>query len=398
MRIELIIWAAIALEAILFSGILPILPDFGASSNLSVQILGVLVGAYSFSSLLTCLPFGFLSDRRNPHLIFIASLAVMTASALFVAVYSSPLGIGLGRLIQGLAGAGVWTAGLVVAGLVAGPAARGRAIAGVFSAATAGEIIGPLISGFLYENYSAASFFWVCTAVGIGLTFAASHIYRRQSDQEDLTLVSQISNQKLRVDLPLPVWGLLSLLVIFVFSAILLVLPIQLSAIYNRSPFEIGLILTGLNLILLAAQLLAGRWSDRRDWPAPIITGFVLVGGSLLVLAIEPVLIITLVALIAAATGNGIAATVTTSLFSKSWERRSPARTGLGTSFGMVNTVWSLGFLLGSVIGGVVLGQSLLQGLFLITGLAFVIASAGIGFILARRRARFPEAPGLIQE
>jgi predicted MFS family arabinose efflux permease len=125
----------------LFAGILPILPDIGATTGLGVEYLGVLVGAYAFSSLFTCLPFGLLSDRRNPRLIFVISLAGLTAGSLFVAVYPTPIGIGIGRLVQGIAGAGVWTAGLAVAGLVAGPAARGRAVAGVFSAATAGDVL-----------------------------------------------------------------------------------------------------------------------------------------------------------------------------------------------------------------------------------------------------------------
>ena len=67
MKIQGIIWIAIALETILFAGILPILPDIGATTGLGVEYLGVLVGAYAFSSLFTCLPFGLLSDRRNPR-------------------------------------------------------------------------------------------------------------------------------------------------------------------------------------------------------------------------------------------------------------------------------------------------------------------------------------------
>jgi MFS family permease len=393
-KIEIVIWVGIALETILFSGILPVLPDIGETAGLSVQLLGVLLGAYAFSTLFFCIPFGLLSDRRNPRLIFTICLAGLAGGALLIGLYPTPLGIGVGRLLQGIAGAGVWTAGLAVAGIVAGPAARGRAVAGVFSAATAGEILGPLVGGVLYERASSTSFYWAGAAAGLALTVAAAFILREPGWKRQTPETDKSSPEEPRAAATtVAVWGGLSLLVYFIFSLMLLALPVILAESFGRSPSEIGLVLTIWSLILFLSQIAGGQWSDRRGWAGPVLAGFLLAGSGLLILAFEPPIGLALAALIALAAGDGIAATVTTSLFSRSWEQRSPAGTGLGTSFGVVNTVWSLAFLLGSVLGGVILAQSLLQGLLFASGLVFT-GLAGFFALRRWRRIRLREAAG----
>jgi MFS family permease len=190
------------------------------------------------------------------------------------------------------------------------------------------------------------------------------------------------------------IWASLSLIVYFIFSFMLLVLPVILAQTFERSPSEIGIALTLWSMILFLSQIAGGQWSDRRGWAGPILIGFLLVGCGLVVLSSEPALGLALAALIALAGGEGIAATVTTSRFSSAWEQRSPAGTGLGTSFGVVNTVWSLGFLAGSVLGGVILAESLLDALLFSGGLVFLALTGLFALQSFRRRARIQQSAG----
>jgi predicted MFS family arabinose efflux permease len=244
---------------------------------------------------------------------------------------------------------------------------------------------------FLYERTSSTSFFVLAAAAGLILTIAALLI--KAKGIETTIPERETSGAEPGSALPLLLWGILSFLVVYVFSTLLFVLPVMLAGVFERSPSEIGLMLTAWSLVLFLSQIAGGQWLDRRHWPAPIFTGLLLAGLGLAILSSDPPVGLAVASLVAVAAGDGIAATVTTSLFSKSWERRSPAGTGLGTSFGVVNTVWSLGFLLGSVIGGLVLARELLQDLFLFAGLLFLISAGALALLWTRQREKFGKVP-----
>ncbi|HLF91521.1 MAG TPA: MFS transporter, partial [Anaerolineales bacterium] len=141
-RLIWLVWLAIFLDTLLYTGVLPLLDEIGQTENLSDGLLGLILAAYSFSGVFACLPFGLASDRWKPRPILIGSVIGISTGGLLVAAFPTPVGIAMGRMVQGLASSALWTAGMAVVSQQAGPERRGQAVARIFSAASAGELVG----------------------------------------------------------------------------------------------------------------------------------------------------------------------------------------------------------------------------------------------------------------
>ncbi|MGH9553541.1 MAG: MFS transporter, partial [Terriglobales bacterium] len=113
--------------------------------------LSMLYGAYAFGVLGATPIFGYLGDKlgcRRPMIIGVALSGLATALFCFGAHFYLVL---LGRLAQGAAAAGTWTAGLaLVAERYADKRVQmmGRAMVG----STVGSVIGPLAGGWLFDR------------------------------------------------------------------------------------------------------------------------------------------------------------------------------------------------------------------------------------------------------
>ena len=380
-RLIWLVWLAIFLDTLLYTGVLPLLDEIGQTENLSDGLLGLILAAYSFSGVFACLPFGLASDRWKPGPILIGSVIGISTGGLLVAAFPSPVGIAMGRMVQGLASSALWTAGMAVVSQQAGPERRGQAVARIFSAASAGELVGPVLSGFLFERVGISPFFWLAAVIGAGVTVGLAP---RQGHSSDSTQVGERDDRrKANGWVPLIASGALSLLLVSVFASMLLFTPLMLARRLDFSPVEIGLAFVGWNGVMLLSQMVVGRWADRAGWRRPLLVGLVGVVGGLVGLAGVEAVGLTLGMLVLVSLGTGFASTVVTSHFSGAWEARRPAGTGLGTAFGVSNTIWSFGFLIGNAAGGglltifemeaILLGMAVLLIPFLVGVFSFIL-------------------------
>lgn len=147
----------------------------GASYNEVIWVNSAYLLAYAVPLLIT----GRLGDRFGPRTIYLAGLALFTASSLACGLAASPAALIAARAFQGLGGAMVTPQTMSVMIRTFSPKERGGAM-GVWGA-TAGlaTVVGPLLGGVLVDASGWPWIFFVNVPVGVlGLILAWIHVPR----------------------------------------------------------------------------------------------------------------------------------------------------------------------------------------------------------------------------
>lgn len=378
---------AILLDSLLYTSLIPVLPQLNVETGLSESALGLLLGAYPLAGIFACVPFGLLSDRRSPRSPLIFGVGGLAVGSVLIALSPTPLAIGLGRLMHGISASAVWTAGLVTVSALAGPEHRGREVGLAYGVATVGGLLGPLLSGYMSERLGFAALYWVSAVLSIGVTAALMLVSRRVESPnasrsalpgpERASVLQPIGLSLLLVAVLLP------LLVTVIDGALLLFMPLKLARMWGLTAFAIGEVYAVWSVFLFVSQVGSGYWADRFGRRRPLITGLLILGISLLGLGLTANFGLALLTLLVTAIGFGIAGTVTTPILTDAWEVRRPAGTGLGTAYGVVNTVWSVGFLIGNAGGGWLLTR--LDMAPILSGLALLVLLSIPALFLIKR-------------
>jgi MFS family permease len=153
-------WALIGATFLGFLGIGTVLPligphvrhDLGGSD----QTVGLVIGVFSFIALASRLISGPLADRRGRKAVFLVGLSSCAASGF---VYLLPLGISgpyLGRILQGLGEACLYTGAAAWVVEVAGIHRSGQALGYLSSGIWGGISVGPVVGTWLGSFQHAA--------------------------------------------------------------------------------------------------------------------------------------------------------------------------------------------------------------------------------------------------
>jgi MFS transporter, DHA1 family, solute carrier family 18 (vesicular amine transporter), member 1/2 len=147
----LVVAIAIFTDMLIYGLVVPILPNYASSLGASQTEIGILFGSYAVTLFIATPIFGALSDklgRKNPMLWGLIGLA--GATILFAFADSFWL-LMLARSLQGIAAAATWTAGLALLADVYPQEERGKAMGIALSGQAAGMLLGPTMGGWLYE-------------------------------------------------------------------------------------------------------------------------------------------------------------------------------------------------------------------------------------------------------
>ena len=379
-----IIRITIAVETMLYTGLIPLVPQLGVEAHLEDDVLGLLLGVYMLAGLLACVPFGILADRWKPRTMLIVGMIGLSVGSAATAVFPTPLGIGVSRFMQGLSGSAIWTAGLAAVNDAVPTDRRGREVGIAFAMATLGEMLGPLVSGLLAVQIGFTAFFWFMAGLAALLAAilvvwqggASSARLAEPEPPEQQPRSSQMSVMLLS--------GVLSLLITVVYGMLLLLVPLKLSRELGLSEFGIGQVLVVWNLTLFVSQILGGHWADAAGRRWPLALGLLVMGAGILSASPQSALLLVVAAVVIIGLGEGVAATSVTPLFTDAWEAVKPAGSGLGLAYGVANMIWSLGFLLGNSGGGWLLIHFKSSGVLLGVGVGLV--AAGLATLLFRNR------------
>jgi EmrB/QacA subfamily drug resistance transporter len=288
-------------------------------------------------ALATVIPLtGWAADRFGTKRLYMLSIALfLTGSALSGLAWSATSLIGF-RVLQGLGGGMIMPAGMTILTRAAGPQRVGRVMAIIGVPMLLGPVLGPILGGWLVEDYSWRWIFFINVPIGIAALLASRRILPRDVSAREhrldwqgllllspglalfiyglaktnsaggfgspqvlvpalvgLAMIALFVRHSLRtVDALIDVRlfknrvfaaasSTLALAIIAMFGGMLL-LPLYLQVVRGESPMTTGLLIAPQGFGAMIAMPIAGRLTDRTGAGRIVPVGLALVGVAFL--------------------------------------------------------------------------------------------------------------------
>jgi MFS family permease len=341
-RLVVVISAIVFLDAMLFGALIPLVPGYVNAFDLTKLQAGLLVGAFGAGAIVGGIPGGILAGRVGPKNAVVAGLLLLAVATFGLAVAGSPATVGVARFLQGVSSALTWAGALSWVTVSTPRALRGQLLGIVFGIGVLGAILGPMLGAFAQIVGIRAGF----AVIGVvALALGAAALLQARPPVER---VERGAFRRAVAD-PAFVAGLwLNTLPALCFGVLDVLAPLALHA-GGYGAVGIATVFLVAGLIETALNPLLGRLSDRRGRLLPIrwaLSASIGV-GILLAFAQAPLLIAGLA--VAAAVSFGGFYTPGIALVS---DRAELAGLAQGLAFGVMNTAWAIGALVGPTIGG----------------------------------------------
>src|SRR5262245_47109847 len=341
-RLLVLVSAIIFVDTLLFTALTPLVPKYADEFDLSKAGAGILVGAYGAGALFGGIPGGLAAARWGPKRAVVGSLLLLATASIAFAFADSAVALGLARFVQGISSTATWAGALTWISVETPRERRGAAIGTTFGAAVAGAVLGPVFGGFAKFAGVEVSF----AAVGlIVLGFSALAPRGRTSRREPVSfdgLARALADTRF-------VGGLwLNMLPAILFGVLLVLAPLALDDA-GWGAFAIAAVFFGAGLVEVVLNPLLGRFSDRVGRLIPIRASLAAsaVMAAALGAATTAVAIAVLVCLASIAFGS-----LYTPSMSLASNRAEVAGLAQGLAYGVVNTAWAFGELVGPTAGG----------------------------------------------
>jgi MFS family permease len=341
-RIVVLTGSVVFLDAMLFGAIIPLLPHFADTYELSKLEAGLLFGAYGAGSLLGGIPGGLLVGRIGPKRGVLAGLTVLAFASLAFALSGGPIALGLSRFVQGVSSATTWAGALAWVAVSVPRARRGQALGTVFGLAVLGFVVGPMFGGFA-DLVGIRGSFVAIAAVAVGLVAALAAVSAAPREAPSPGAIGRALRDRAFVG---GLW--LNTLPALFFGVLDVLVPLRFDdAGYGAIAIAAVFVVAG--LVEVAVNPMIGRISDRygRLYPVRIALIASIAVASAIAFATEPAVIALLV--VAASVSFGGFYTPGMALVADRSER---ARLPQGIGFGVTITAWAVGALAGPAIGG----------------------------------------------
>jgi MFS family permease len=341
-RLVVLVSSIIFVDALLYTALTPLVPDYADDFDLSKTGAGLLLGAFGAGALFGGVPGGLAAARFGPKHAVVWGLVLLGISSVVFALADTAVSLALARFVQGFSSTITWAGALAWVASVAPKEQRGQMIGTAFGAAIAGAIIGPMFGGVAEAVGITASFLTVGV---VAFAFAGLAVLGRSAPREPLHVAGlrrAFRDHRFLGGL----W--LNTLPALLFGTLAVLAPLALDDA-GWTTLAIGSVFFAAGLVEVVLNPLIGRLSDRRGRLLPIRVALFGSTGVALALATssEPVAIAVLVAAAAIAFGSlytpGMALTS---------HRAESAGLAQGLAFGIMNSAWAVGALLGPTLGG----------------------------------------------
>jgi MFS family permease len=341
-RIVILTGSIVFLDAMLFGAIIPLLPHFADTYDLSKLEAGALLGAYGAGAFLGGIPGGFLVGRIGPKRGVLVGLAVLSLSSFGFALASAPLALGVARFVQGLSSATTWAGALAWVAVTVPRERRGQALGTVFGLAVLGFVVGPMFGG-VADLVGIRGSFVAIALVAVALVLALVPVEPAVPETPSPGAVARALRD------PAFVGGLwLNTLPALFFGVLDVLVPLRFDR-EGHGALAIAAVFVVAGLVEVAVNPLVGRISDRRGRLLPVrvaLAASIAVAGAI-AFATEPLVIAALA--VAAAVSFGGFYTPGMALVA---DRAEHALLPQGIGFGVTNTAWAAGAVTGPAVGG----------------------------------------------
>ena len=341
-RVLAVTGSIVFLDAMLFGAIIPLLPAFADSYDLTKLEAGALLGAYGAGALVGGIPGGLLVGRIGPKRGLVLGLSVLALASLAFALAGGPVALGLSRFVQGMSSATTWAAALAWVALSAPRERRGQALGTVFGLAVLGFVAGPMFGGIAHLVGIRWSFAAVAL-VAAALVAALLPLPAAPREQRVAGAISRALRDRAFVG---GLW--LNTLPALFFGTLDVLVPLRLDDA-GYGAIAIAIVFVAAGLVEVAINPVVGRVSDRRGrlLPVRISLGASIAVAAALAFATEPLVVAVLV--VAASVTFGGFYTPGMALVA---DRADHAGLAQGIGFGVTNSAWAVGALIGPAVGG----------------------------------------------
>jgi MFS family permease len=335
-------------EALLFSVLAPLLPDFEEGLGLSKASAGLLTSAYAAGAFIGAVPSIWAARRFGVKATVVAGLILLAVSS---SLHGS--GVRVARVrSQSRPGAGsafAYTGALAWLAAVAPPARRGELIGVTFAATFSGELVGPLL-GAVAAWAGLALVFSLVTALAV-LVAAVAAAIPGPSGTERLPAPSLRALMSNRV-VHLSAW--LIALTALLLGVLGVLAPLRLDEL-GWGAGAIGAVFAVAALLQAAANPRIGRVADARGHTLLLRAGLTVsaVASALLVFDERALLYAAIV--VAAAVAYATLWTPALALLSRTLERQGSDQ---AFAFGLMSAAWPPGFAIGAAAGGALAGAT----------------------------------------
>ncbi|MBK9795397.1 MAG: MFS transporter [Holophagaceae bacterium] len=365
---------AFHVDMLLYYLLVPLLPRYARDLALNPMQVGILFGSYAVALLLATFPVAILTDRHGRRAVMLWGLVGLAVTTLVFAVSKQYWLLVLARFLQGVAGSATWLPGMALLADHFPTQSRGKAMGTAFAAANLGVLIGPPLSGLLDQHVGPSAPFLLGAAL-VALD-AAGRAFLLPVEAPDrgprLPIRLLLANPVIRLfagamALGSALWALLES-----------TLPLDLDQRLGLSSSRIGLCFAAAALSHTITSPLIGRLSDRIGRLRVLRMGLVLVMILLPLPVLLPKAWMVVLAMMALGTTASFIMSPCSPAVADQVERQGSQ--SFASAFSILNLAYSVGLMLGPLLGG-----ALVQSL----GLPWALGLCGLGmgsYLLAVRR------------
>lgn len=343
-RLLALVSAIIFVDALLFTALTPLVPAYAEEFDLSKTGAGLLVGAYGAGALLGGIPGGIGAARYGPKRAVVAGLVLLSISSFGFALADTALALGSARFVQGVASTATWAGALAWISVAAPRERRGEVIGTAFGVAIFGAILGPVFGGLaeLVSIELAFAIVGVLTLAFAGLASLGEPGLRESASFAGLGRAFR--DQRFLGGL----W--LNMLPAMLFGLLIVLTPLALDDA-GWGTFEIAAVFFGAGLVEVVLNPVLGRYTDRVGRLLPVRAA--LVASTVVALGLAASSTAALIAALVCAASISFGSLYTPGM-SLTSHRAESAGLAQGLAFGVMNTAWALGELVGPTVGGAI--------------------------------------------
>ena len=285
---------------------------------------------------------GLPPPGSGPKRAVVAGLLLLAVASFAFAAANDALTLGGARFVQGIASTATWAGALAWISVTAPSARRGEVIGTAFGAAIFGAVLGPAFGG-LAELAGIELAFTIVGVLTLGFAGLASFARSARPEPTSLAGLRRAFRDRRFVG---GLW--LNMLPAMLFGLLIVLTPLALDDA-GWGTFAIAGVFFASGLVEVVLNPMLGRFSDRVGRLLPIRAALAASVVVALALAVSSRAAVVAVLVCAAGISFGSLYTPSMSLTS---HRAETAGLAQGLAFGVMNTAWALGEVIGPSAGG----------------------------------------------
>ena len=364
-------------DVIAYSIAVPVLPDLSERLGATPTTIGLLFGSFGLTLLAVSVPMGAVSDRVGRRLPLVAGMIALALASLLFAVSRSLPWLFAARLVQGAADGVTWVVGFALIADRYGSEDRGRVMGYVMSGTSVALLLGPSLGGWLYAMggieppFVFVAVMSLACAAGFlvirGAPLAAGHAPSAWSVIQSPAVAECAAY-------------------VVVMGATLAMLEPVLPLFFNRqlglSPPQIGLLFgaaAGAWIVMpIVYGPLVGSWGSRRLVRLGLVLMVLWLPMLGLAVGVKSALALMLIEWML------VPLAVTPSLPYMADVTTIDGADAYGVGYGLYNTAWAIGLLIGPALGGFVFERAGLAALLIAWSGAAIVVTLLLGRVQFR--------------